>query len=309
MKKIILAGGSGYLGNELARYFQTRADEIIIVSRSCRNPDGNIRQVFWDGKNGGEWTNELESTDLIINLAGKSVNCRYTKRNKNEIYSSRIDSTNAIGRAIANCKTPPKAWINSSSVTIYEASFDANQTETNGKIGDDFSMDVCQKWEAAFNSFRTPLTRKIIIRTSIVLGQAGGAMIPLTNIVKAGFGGSQGNGRQFVSWIHERDFCRAIEWLNSNEKAFGIYNVVSTNNVRNADFMRCLCESLGAKWGIPISEFLLKVSAVFVGTETELVLKSRKVYPERLLNEGFVFEFSDLKEALDNLCRLEAGRT
>jgi uncharacterized protein (TIGR01777 family) len=229
--------------------------------------------------------------------------------NKNEIYTSRLDSTSALGNAILQCKKPPAIWINSSSATIYEASFDSDMTETTGIIGNDFSMDVCKKWEATFNSFNTPVTRKIIIRTSIVLGKDGGAMMPLKNLVKFGLGGMQGNGKQFVSWIHEQDFCRAIEWLCENEKASGVYNVVSPTTARNEDFMKCLRKSLHAGWGIPAPGFILSVGAVLIGTEPELILKSRKVYPQRLLNEGFVFEFSDLKEALNHLCRLEERRT
>jgi uncharacterized protein (TIGR01777 family) len=169
-------------------------------------------------------------------------------------------------------------------------------------------MDVCKKWESVFNSFDTPRTRKITIRTSIVLGRNGGAMAPLINLVNAGLGGKQGSGQQFVSWIHERDFCRVVDWLITYKGASGVFNVVTPSAVRNTEFMRCLRRALGRSWGIPTPKFILKLGAVLIGTETELILKSRKVYPQRLLNAGFVFEFSDLKEALDQLCRLEERR-
>jgi uncharacterized protein (TIGR01777 family) len=308
MKKIILAGGSGYLGAALANHFKSKASEMIILSRRPGPDGGNVRQVWWDGKNPGAWTKELEGSDLVINLAGKSVNCRYSEKNKKEIYSSRLDSTKAIGHAILQCKEPPRVWINSSSATIYQGSFDTDRTESNGIIGDDFSMDVCKKWEAAFDSCITPRTRKVVMRTSIVLGRNGGAMVPLINLVKSGLGGKQGNGQQFVSWIHENDFCRAVEWIADNNSASGIYNVVAPGAVHNAEFMIRLRRSLNIGWGIPIPKLLLKAGAFFIGTEAELVLKSRKVYPQRLLNEGFVFEFSDLKEALNQICRLEERR-
>jgi uncharacterized protein len=308
MKKIIIAGGSGYLGSLLAEYFSDKAYTVVILSRSAVRQTNRIRHVAWNGVDEGVWTNELEGADMLINLSGKNVNCRYSQKNKDEIYRSRLASTHVLGEAVINCKNPPKVWINASSATIYVGSSDQLMTEATGVIGNDFSMDVCKQWEAMFNKFKTPRTRKVVARISIVLGQRGGALPPLTNLVKYKFGGSQGNGDQFMSWIHERDFCRAIDWLHKNEGASGIYNLTSPRPIPNRIFMHQLRNALKTKWGISLSRTLLEIGAVLIRTETELILKSRKVYPQRLLNEGFVFEFSDTKEALEDLCSVEPRR-
>jgi uncharacterized protein (TIGR01777 family) len=305
MNKVILAGGSGYLGTLLADYFSKRAKDVIVLTRGASKSYGNIRFIKWDAINPGSWIGELENADLLINLAGKNVNCRYTAENKTEIYQSRILSTRVLGEAFLNCKTPPRVWINASSATIYVDSRDQMMTESTGIIGNDFSMDVCKKWESEFNRFKLPRTRKIIARISIVLGKGGGALPPMINLVRVGMGGPQGDGKQFMSWTHEKDICRAMEWFYKNEKAMGIYNLTAPTPIPNINFMKHLRRALGVRWGLPLTHTVLKIGAVLIRTETELVLKSRKVYPERLLNEGFVFEFNDPKEALEDLCRQE----
>jgi uncharacterized protein len=305
MNKVILAGGSGYLGTLLGDYFSKRAKEVVIFSRGAHRSNNNVRFVEWDAINPGSWITELDNADLLINLAGKNVNCRYTAENKIEIYQSRIQSTRVLGEAILNCKTPPRVWINASSATIYVDSRDQMMTESTGIIGNDFSMDVCKKWEAEFNRFRLQHTRKIIARISIVLGKGGGALPPMINLVRIGMGGPQGDGKQFMSWTHEKDICRAMEWFYKNEKAMGVYNLTAPTPIPNVGFMKYLRGALGVRWGFPLTHTVLKIGAVLIRTEAELVLKSRKVYPERLLNEGFVFEFNDPKEALEDLCRQE----
>jgi uncharacterized protein (TIGR01777 family) len=305
MNKVILAGGSGYLGTLLADFFSKRAKEVIVLARGMSKSHRNIRFIKWDAINPGSWITELENADLLINLAGKNVNCRYTAESKTEIYQSRIQSTHVLGEAILSCKTPPNVWINASSATIYVDSRDQMMTESTGIIGNDFSMDVCKKWEAEFNRFRLPRTRKVIARISIVLGKGGGALPPMINLVRVGMGGPQGDGKQFMSWTHERDVCRAMQWLYENGNAKGVYNITAPTPIPNIDFMKHLRTELGVRWGFPLTHTVLKIGAVLIRTETELVLKSRKVYPERLLNEGFVFEFNDPKEALEDLCRQE----
>jgi uncharacterized protein (TIGR01777 family) len=305
MNKVILAGGSGYLGTLLAEYFSKRAKEVIVFSRGARKSIGTIRFVEWDAKNPGSWIAELENADLLINLTGKNVNCRYTEENKLEIYQSRILSTRVLGEAILNCETPPGVWINAGSATIYIDSHDQLMTESTGIIGNDFSMDVCKKWEAEFNRFDLPRTRKVIARISIVLGKGGGALPPMINLVRIGMGGPQGDGKQFMSWTHEKDICRAIEWFHKNENAKGVHNLTAPTPIPNIDFMKYMRNALHVRWGLPLTRTVLELGAVLIRTETELVLKSRKVYPERLLNEGFVFEFNDPKEALEDLCRQE----
>jgi len=308
MNKIVIAGGSGYLGKALTGYFRKNANDIVILSRGARPAKGNIRFVSWNGRDSGPWCDELNGADLLINLTGKNVNCRYTEENKREIIDSRIRSTRILAEAVNKAVNPPRVWINASSATIYEASFDQNMTESSGVIGDDFSMNVCKQWEAEFNRALTPNVRKVTARIAIVLGMNGGALPPLTNLVRTRFGGGQGDGKQFMSWLHERDFCRAMEWFAQKEKAAGIYNVTAPKPIPNREFMHHMRKSMGVSWGLSMPRLLLEIGAVIIGTETELILKSRKVYPERLLNEGFVFEFTEANEALDDLCSVAAKR-
>jgi len=291
MSKIILAGGSGYLGSALANYFESKKSS------------GNIRTILWDAKNFDTWTKEIDGADVLINLTGKSVDCRYTEKNKTLIYSSRLHSTKILGVAILQSTNPPKLWINASSATIYKASYDKSMTEADGETGDDFSMNVCTQWEAEFIKYQTPETRKVILRTAIVLGKGGGAFIPLKNLVRLGLGGAQGSGKQYFSWLHEYDFCSIVEWVISNPTASGVYNVSSPNPVRNMAFMKSLREATKVKFGMPLPTWLLKFGAALIGTETELVLKSRNVIPDRLTHAGFLFKFPTLEKAFYDLLK------
>jgi uncharacterized protein (TIGR01777 family) len=302
MKKIVIAGGSGYLGSLLAKYFSARNCEVIILSRNeSSHGTENIKTVLWDARNHGRWGATLEEAEAIINLTGKSVNCRYNEGNKKLIYSSRLESTKIIGEAIERCNHAPKLWINAASATIYRSSYDKPMTEALGEIGHDFSMDVCKKWEAQFNAMLAPSTRKVILRTSIVIGNSGGAFLPYKILTKTGFGGVQGNGNQRISWIHEEDFCRVVDWIVQNENAAGVYNTTSPEPTTNKKFMRELRKALHVPLGLNLPSWFLEMGSAIVGTETELLLKSRWVIPERLLAEGFRFTFSKIEEALKEL--------
>lgn len=300
MKKLVIAAGTGFLGQVLANHFKDKFEEIIILTRGNAKIKDGIRYIKWNSKTFSGWEKELENTDVLINLAGKSVDCRYTEENKKEILDSRLESTRILNLAVLHCENPPKHWLNSSTSTIYRHSLDKQMDEINGEIGDDFSMNVAKSWEKAFFETKTQNTKKTVLRTSIVLGKNGGAFLPLKNLAKLGFGGRQGRGNQFISWIHENDFARAIEFILEKELT-GVVNVVSPTPIRNAIFMKTLRKSLGVPTGIPIGEKLLKFGAKIIGTETELVLKSRNVIPKRLLENGFGFEFGELGKALDNL--------
>lgn len=300
MNKLIIAAGTGFLGRSLINHFKNKFEEIVILTRGkSRNSEG-IKYVNWDAKTFSGWETELENTTVLINLAGKSVDCRYTKENQREILLSRIESTKILNQAVLDCKNPPKHWLNSSTSTIYRFSLDKQMDEVDGEIGNDFSMNVAQSWEKAFFKSETPKTLKTALRTSIVLGKNGGALLPIKMLAKIGFGGKQGKGNQFISWIHEIDFARAIDFIVEKEM-IGVVNIVSPKPITNKDFMSVLRKVIGAPFRIQISESLLKLGAVFIRTESELVLKSRNVIPKRLQENGFQFEFDTLEKALKDL--------
>ena len=299
MKTILIAGGSGFLGQVLEHYFLSKNYVVRVLTRSPRKEN----EIYWDAKNLEKWTNALESTEVLINLTGKSVDCRYTDKNKKEIYNSRIDATNILGLAINLCENPPRIWINSSTATIYKNSLDKQMTEENGEIGNDFSMNIAKSWEKAFDDITNPKTRKIAIRSSIVMGKKGGALIPLKRLTQFGLGGKQASGNQKVSWIHELDFARAVQFLIENETLKGNFNLSVKNPTTNKTLMKTFRKTLNIPFGISHPKWLLKFGAKIIGTETELVLKSRNVIPERLLNNGFQFLYEDIELALTDLLK------
>jgi len=300
MKKLIIAAGTGFLGQVLVNHFKDKFDEIVILTRGKSQTIDKIKYVNWNAKTFSGWENELEKATILINLAGKSVDCRYTKENKKQILLSRIESTKILNKAVLNCKNPPKHWLNSSTATIYRFSLDKQMDEINGEIGNDFSINVALSWEKAFFKTETPNTLKTALRTSIVIGKNGGAFIPLKTLAKTGFGGKQGKGNQFVSWIHEEDFANAVDFIIQKEIS-GVVNVVSPEPIRNSDFMQKLRKAVGFPFGIPVNIFLLKIGSFIIRTEAELVLKSRNVISKRLLESGFKFKFENIDEAFKNL--------
>jgi uncharacterized protein (TIGR01777 family) len=306
-QKIIIAGGTGFIGQELAKWFAAE-NEIVILTRNVHEANNgyklqagavvtsNIRYVVWDGKTLGNWANELEGAHLVINLAGKSVNCRYTAKNKRQIFDSRTEPTAILGEAIRKLVVPPKLWINAASATIYRHAEDRPQDELTGEIQNDFSVQVCKLWEKTFFDQRTPFTRKIALRMAVTLG-VGGVMVPYLNLVKFGLGGQQGNGRQMFSWVHIHDICRTIEWCESHPDMEGVYNCCAPNPVTNQVFMKTLRQLTGHKIGLPAYTWMLKIGAFIIGTETELLLKSRWVLATKLEATGFEFRFQHIEQA------------
>jgi len=297
MKTIIIAGGSGFLGQVLENHFIQKKYKILILTRQPKKEN----DIYWNATDLGEWTIALENSDVLINLTGKSVDCRYNEKNKKLIYDSRINSTNVLGLAINLCENPPKLWMNASTATIYRDSYDKKMCEHSGDIGDDFSMNIAKSWENAFYSIPNPKTRKVALRTAIVFGKKGGAFKPLKTLTKFGLGGKQGHGKQKVSWIHELDFARAVEFLINNKCLNDNFNLCVPKPINNRTLMKSIQKALGIPFGIPQPETLLKFGAKLIGTETELILKSRNVIPERLLNEGFKFKFTNINHATKNL--------
>lgn len=312
-KKIIIAGGTGFIGRNIAEWFAAD-NEIVILTRHVKQAKNNafekfsvaakaaknIRLAEWNGKDAGEWAKEIDGSHLVINLAGKSVNCRYNSKNKKEIFDSRTNATSAIGDAIRKAANPPKLWINAASATIYRHATDRPQDEFTGEMQNDFSVQVCKLWEKTFLEQRTSFTRKIAFRMSITLG-AGGVMIPYFNLLKFGLGGRQGSGKQMYSWVHIDDVCRCIDFMFEHDDLEGVFNLSSPNPVTNVTFMDTLRKAAGHIFGLPAFEWMLKIGAALIGTEPELILKSRWVVPARLLREGFTFSFPGLQEAFDDI--------
>jgi uncharacterized protein len=292
MKKIVLAGGTGFLGEYLCSKFSARGDEVIIISRSQGD-------VLWSDKKG--LIDALENADVVINLAGKSVDCRYNKRNKKLILYSRVETTRLIGESILACKQPPRLWINSSTATIYRHAEDLPMTEEDGEMGKGFSVDVATLWEQAFFDFQLPDTRRVALRMAIVLGKDGGVMQPLKRLVEFRLGGKQGNGNQMFSWIHIEDIFRIILFAIEHKELGGVVNCSSPHPVTNEVLMKSLRKALRVNVGLPSPEWLLKIGAVFIRTETELILKSRWVLPQRLLQCGYTFTYPTLASALEEI--------
>lgn len=313
MKRIILAGGSGFLGNALTQRFREQGKEVNILTRSPRTRADGVSEISWDAKTLGDWAKLVDGAEAVINLTGRSVDCRYTAANRRDIIASRVDSTRVLGEAIARAKKPPRVWLNSSSATIYKHSFDRAMdegSETGATAGahDEFSIEVIQQWERALAEAQTPATRKVALRITMVFGRSGGVFPVLRRLTRLGLGGRMGSGKQFVSWIHVEDFLRAVEWIVKREDLSGAINLAAPNPVPNSEMMKLFRETCAAPFGLPATEWMLEIGAFFLRTETELILKSRRVVPGRLLGSGFQFQFPEMRAALVDLENSTANR-
>jgi hypothetical protein len=267
----------------------------------------------WDARTLGPWHAELNGADAVINLAGRNVNCRYSATNRQAILASRIDSTRIVGEAIAGSTRPPRVWLQACTATIYSHRFDAPNDDVDGIIGGNepnapatwrFSIKVAREWEKALNEAAVPRTRKVALRSAMTMSpDRGGVFDVLLGLVRRRLGGRAGDGRQFVSWIHERDFIRAIEWLIERDDLSGPINICSPNPLPNAEFMAKLRAAWGVRLGLPATRWMLEIGAWLLRTETEMILKSRRVVPKRLLQSGFTFEFPDWSDAARDLCQ------
>jgi len=308
--KIILPGGSGQVGGLLARAFVAHGHDVVVLSR--RPASAPWRVTAWDAKTLGPWAAELDGADVVINLAGRSVNCRYNAANRREIIESRVDSTRVVGQAIGAASRPPRVWLQASTATIYAHRYDAPNDEITGFIGRNdsqepaswrFSIEVATAWERTANDAVTPGTRKVLLRSAMTMSpDRGGVFDALLGLVRRGLGGTSGDGRQFVSWVHERDFIRAVYWL-IDQHIEGPVNIASPNPIPNASFMKSLRSAWGIRLGLPANRWMLEVGAFLMRTETELVLKSRRVVPTRLMQSGFTFDLPDWPQAAADLCR------
>jgi uncharacterized protein len=309
--KIVIPGGSGQLGSLLTQAFRKKGHDVLVLTR-----DRDQAGVLWDGRSVGPWATLLDGADAVINLAGRSVDCRYTARHHDEILRSRVDSTRAIGEAIAGCASPPPVWLQASTATIYAHRFDGNNDEYSGIIGGEeqgvpeswrFSVEVAKAWEKAVDAAFTPATRKVKMRLGMVMSAAtGGAFHALRRHVRMGLG-HLGDGQQFVSWIHERDFVRVVEWLIAHGAVDGVVNVVAPNPLTNAEFLDAIRKVERVPVAIPPANWMIEAGAWLLRTESELVLKSRRVVPRRLRELGFPFEFPRWPAAARDLCARWSG--
>ena len=296
---LILAGGTGFLGQHLRRYFIQAGYRVLTLSRRATGPD----ELAWNGRTLGPWAAALEGAAVLLNLAGRSVDCRYHAANRYAITRSRTESTRVLAEAVAACRNPPPVWLNSSTATIYRHTEDEQpaNTEATGLLGRTFSEMVAQRWEAEFNLAVVPRTRRVALRTAIVLGADGGALPVMARLARLGLSTPQGHGRQWVSWLHIQDFCRAVEFLVARPQLEGVFNLCAPEPLPNAALMQLLDTHYRPRWHLPQPRWLLEIGAFLLRTETELILKSRKVVPQRLQEAGFRFQFPTCQAALADL--------
>jgi uncharacterized protein (TIGR01777 family) len=293
--KIVIPGGTGQVGTLLARKFRADGHEVVTLNRSQR-----------------DWPGAIDGSDVVINLAGRSVNCRYTKKNRDEILNSRISSVRTVGQAIRDARRPPAVWLQASTATIYAHRYDAPNDETSGLIGGTepdapetwrFSIDVATAWERALDEEATPVTRKVKLRSAMTMSpDRGGIFSTLLTLVRLGLGGTVGDGRQYVSWIHEIDFIRAVYWIIDREHLEGALNLAAPEPLPHKEFMAVLRQAWGAPFGLSGTKWMLEIAAVLHRTESELILKSRRVVPGRLLEDGFYFQYPEWPGAARELC-------
>jgi uncharacterized protein (TIGR01777 family) len=293
-KKVILAGGTGFIGQYFEKKFIDLGFDVIIISRQPQH-------ISWRDQAG--IIEALDHAEILINLAGKSVDCRYNKKNKEEILKSRTETTRILGNALLACENPPPLWMNSSTATIYRHAEDRPMTEENGEIGSGFSVEVAKAWEQALFAFQLPQTRQIALRIAIVLGENGGVITPFKNLVTYGLGGVQGSGNQQFSWIHVEDLFSIIRFLQQRDELSGVFNCSSPGPIKNREFMNQFRLAMNRKLGLPSPSWLLKIGAALIRTETELILKSRWVIPERLEKEGYQFKFKQIDMALHDILK------
>jgi uncharacterized protein (TIGR01777 family) len=306
--KVVIPGGTGQVGAVLVREFRARGDDVVVVSRSAAT---EARHVAWDGRTLGKWASELDGADVVVNLAGRSVNCRYTRENMRAMFDSRVESTRAVGLAIAECARPPRVWLQMSTATIYAHRLDAANDEATGLIGGEeanvpdywkFSIEIAKAWEHEQAVANTPRTRKVALRSSMIMSpDRGGIFDVLLGLTRAGLGGPIAGGAQYVSWLHERDFVRMLDFLIAHEELDGAVNLAAPNPLPQREFMVALRAASGTRVGLPATRWMAEIGAFFLRTDTELTLKSRRVVPGRLLAAGYEFAFPEWPAAAAEL--------
>lgn len=300
MKRIILAGGSGFVGQALAPVLVAKGYHVVVLGRSAAHRKDGVDHLQWDGKTAGNWSSALEGAEAVVNLTGKNINCRHTPENRREIIRSRVDSVRVLGKAIANCATPPKVFVQASGVGYYGDTGE-QICEEDANPGNDFPAEVCREWEGAFNAFNVPATRKVVLRLGVVLGRDGGALPVLEKLTRWYLGGAVGSGRQFISWIHLADLIQMFVSAIERPEHTGVFNATATAAVTNREFMRELRRALHRPWSPPVPALFVRIGAWLMGSEGELALLSSRCSPRRFLEHGFQFQFMAPREAFTNL--------
>ena len=312
--KLVIPGGTGQVGEMVRRAFAADGHEVVVVSRRPAAPPHRLQ---WDGRTLGDWAAAVDGADVVLNLAGRTVNCRYTPENLAQMMDSRVESTRVVGQAIAAAAQPPRLWLQMSTATLYAHRFDAPNDEATGLIGGDEpdapaywrqSIDIAQAWEAALDAAETPDTRRVALRTAMVMSpDPGGVFDVLSGMTRWGLGGPIAGGRQRVSWIHEADLVAALRFLIARDDLSGPVNLAAPGPLPQRDFMAALRAAWGAPFGLPAAAWMAKIGAFFLRTDTELLLKSRFVVPGRLLDAGFSFTHPDWQGAAAELVARTRG--
>ncbi|MDO0917150.1 TIGR01777 family oxidoreductase [Streptomyces sp. DT2A-34] len=307
--KIVIPGGTGQVGTVLNRALTAAGHEVVVLTRRPTRAG----EVHWDGETSGPWATEIDGSDVVINLAGRSVSCRYTAPNLQAMMDSRVRSTEVVGEAIASAARPPRVWLQMSTATIYAHRFDAPHDEATGVIGGGepdvpdywgYSVRIARAWERAQEEADTPHTRKVALRSAMVMSpDRGGVFDVLLRLARLGLGGPVAGGGQYVSWIHDRDFVRAVEFLVERDDLRGPVNLAAPEPLPQRAFMRTLRSAWGVPVGLPATKWMAELGAFALRSDTELLLKSRRVVPGRLLDEGFAFDYARWPEAADDLAR------
>jgi uncharacterized protein (TIGR01777 family) len=307
--KIVIPGGTGQVGRILDRALTGAGHEVVVLTRRPQRD----REVVWDGETPGRWAQEIDGSDVVINLAGRSVSCRYTEANLKAMMDSRVRSTRAVGEAVAAAARPPRVWLQMSTATVYAHRFDAPNDERTGLIGGSepgvpdywsYSVEIAENWERAQDRAVTPQTRKVALRSAMVMSpDPGGVFDILSGLARLGLGGPVAGGAQYVSWIHDRDFVRAVEFLVDRDDLTGPVNLAAPEPLPQRAFMRALRSAWGVPVGLPATRWMAELGAFALRSDTELLLKSRRVVPGRLLDEGFAFEHPAWPEAAADLVR------